>query len=498
MRKYLAITAIIFFASSFALNAQSISVQSIPSDSIESRIEQFFESTYPGLDLLNVSFTGDTNSIGTFHPASSGLLLNQGIIITSGHYMNAPGPNNSQSTSYNSTGGSDPQLAAMVPFSINDAAVIEFDFVDCTNLSFSTHYIFASEEYMERVNGTTQDVFGIFISGPTLGGGPEYINDNLAYLPYPYVPVGIENVNPNTNSFYYIENGDTSSINTPVEYDGYTKVLLANASIVPCETYHVKIAIGDGGADDYDSALFLAAATTIPTSDIYCTVQNVNCNGSSTGSIVVDSVLTTSPLQYQWSNGANTMNLTNLPAGTYTVTITNQAMSQTVITYDVLEPDSLSITLSSTPIDTLISPYGSVDATVTGGTPPYSFSWSNGAITEDLFEATYGTHELVTTDANGCSATAEAFVDYVINNQSAELSSNASLEIYPNPASEIISIELKNELIKSIACFNISGTQQISMLNVSSNSVPLEIKHLPNGTYLLKVNDKYMKRFVKM
>jgi outer membrane protein OmpA-like peptidoglycan-associated protein len=142
-----------------------------------------------------------------------------------------------------------------------DAAFLQFDFIAETD-SISFKYIFASEEYMEFVNMSYNDVFGFFLSGPEIIG-----KVNLAVVPGNNQIVSVDNINANKNAHLYVDNGSTTSSKIPVDaskvydnsiqFDGFTKPLTAGYKVTPNKKYTIKIAIADVGDRVVDSAVFL-------------------------------------------------------------------------------------------------------------------------------------------------------------------------------------------------------------------------------------------------
>jgi hypothetical protein len=137
------------------------------------------------------------------------------------------------------------------------------------------------------------------------------------------------------------------------------------------------------------------------------TATNVLCFGQSTGAITLAVAGGTPPYTYQWNDGASTQNRTNIPAGTYSVTITDsKSCTGTVTNIAVTQPSAaLTASLSKTEPACGAS-NGSVTATVSGGTAPYTYDW-NGTPTGDgtatITGLASGNYQVTITDARNCT-----------------------------------------------------------------------------------------------
>lgn len=205
------------------------------------------------LTANNILYTGANSSIGYFSNGIPGLNFTEGVILSTGLITDAPGPNIDEGTSTTQGTAGDMDLENIAGETTSDAAILEFDFVPASNL-LEFEYVFGSEEYDEYAPpniSSFNDVFAFFISG-----GPEgYVNQNIALVPGTTTAVSIFNVNAVTNNTYFIHNEASPNI----EYDGLTTTLTATATVTACATYHIKLAIADGGDTAFDSAVFLKA-----------------------------------------------------------------------------------------------------------------------------------------------------------------------------------------------------------------------------------------------
>lgn len=137
--------------------------------------------------------------------------------------------------------------------------------------------------------------------------------------------------------------------------------------------------------------------------DVNLTSNDITCPDGSDGSVTATPMAGTAPFSYLWNTGATTASVSNLPAGTYQVTVTdaNNCTASGMATVDS-PPDLSSLLGVSEPICTDDN-NGSITAVVIGGTPGYSFLWNTGATTAFIDNLSAGTYIVTITDANGCA-----------------------------------------------------------------------------------------------
>ncbi|MBL7795860.1 MAG: choice-of-anchor D domain-containing protein, partial [Saprospiraceae bacterium] len=158
------------------------------------------------------------------------------------------------------------------------------------------------------------------------------------------------------------------------------------------------------------------ATITQPTALMPSTTQvNVSCNGGSNGSIDLTVSGGTPPYTYAWGLGPITQDRTNLPAGTYTVTITDANGCSATTNATITQPTALIPSTTQVNVSCNGGSNGSIDLTVFGGMPPYTYDWGLGLTTQDRTNLPAGTYTVTITDANGCSATASQVVTVADN-----------------------------------------------------------------------------------
>ncbi|MGB0982448.1 MAG: T9SS type A sorting domain-containing protein [Saprospiraceae bacterium] len=140
------------------------------------------------------------------------------------------------------------------------------------------------------------------------------------------------------------------------------------------------------------------------------TTTDVDCNGNTNGAVDLTVSGGSMPYTYIWNNGAITEDLSNVAAGTYSVTIRDNNGCSKVETVTVNEPTVLMASGTATDVDCNGNTTGSVDLTVSGGTAPYTYAWDNMMTTEDLSGLSAGTYNVTVTDANSCSTVASVTV----------------------------------------------------------------------------------------
>lgn len=147
--------------------------------------------------------------------------------------------------------------------------------------------------------------------------------------------------------------------------------------------------------------LFSSTPCTAPT--LSTTFISPTCTGASNGFINLTLTGGTPPFFYLWSNGATTEDLSGLGAGTYTVTVTSNGGCAASTSVTVTQPTVINNAFVIPNILCNGAATGIIDLTPSGGVGPYTYLWSNGAITQDIVNLIAGTYIVTVTDANGCT-----------------------------------------------------------------------------------------------
>ena len=126
--------------------------------------------------------------------------------------------------------------------------------------------------------------------------------------------------------------------------------------------------------------------------------------GSNDGSISLAIAGGTSPYSYMWNDGSLLTTITGKSAGQYTVTITDNARCNHIESFNLSNTNAPVINLDSVVSSKCTSNNGKIAITITGGTSPYIFNWSDGVLTEDRSSVASGNYSLTVNDAADCKA----------------------------------------------------------------------------------------------
>jgi hypothetical protein len=163
-----------------------------------------------------------------------------------------------------------------------------------------------------------------------------------------------------------------------------------------------------------------------------------------------------------------------------------EATAGTAINAGDIGPCSIPIDVAAVVTDETLGNDAAVDITATGGTPPYTYSWDNGATTEDLDSLTAGAYTVTITDANGCTATdTQTPVSFV--GVAAEETAPIA-KIYPNPTTGTINIQL-GDIDGNVEVMVIDMTGRILSRETRMNptNVEMDLTGFASGIYSIKV-----------
>lgn len=418
-----------------------------------------------GVTVTNITFNGqpanlNSTQVAFFNGVGTNIGLDSGLVLATGNYNIAVGPNNQGGAGNGVQNGTinDPDLMQISSQpNVNDCAILEFDFVPIGD-TVRFRYVFGSEEYDEYVCSGFNDVFGFFISGPGINGPFTNNAENIALVPGTSTPVAINTINlgvpgsngiasncaaidPNWTSYnvYYTSNAG----GTTIQYDGFTKVLEAVSAVQCNQTYHLKIAIADAVDDAFDSGVFLEASSLtsvgINISALTTSGDSLLVEGCNSALLIIDRPQADSALSFPVSisgtatNGVDINNIPSqivLPVGVFSDTLVIQPFFDGLpegvesITFSIVYPtpcgpdsvfatlyiqdiDSLHVdALQDTLICTATGQTAPLTTVVTGGAGGYTYLWSTAETDSAITVAPPLTQTYVVVVTDTCGNTA--------------------------------------------------------------------------------------------
>ncbi|WP_375447481.1 hypothetical protein [uncultured Fibrella sp.] len=174
---------------------------------------------------------------------------------------------------------------------------------------------------------------------------------------------------------------------------------------VSAGTYQVTVTDANGCSQTLATTLTAPPALTLALAPI-----SVACNGAATGLVSLTATGGTGAYSYQWSNGSSNQSLSSIPAGAYSVTVTDANGCVAKAQATLQQPPALTVTLLLQSVSCFGGADGGIGQLVQGGTGAYTYQWSNGRSTSLLTGVTAGTYSLTVTDASGCTGTATATI----------------------------------------------------------------------------------------
>ncbi|MEO1626179.1 MAG: MopE-related protein, partial [Bacteroidota bacterium] len=178
-------------------------------------------------------------------------------------------------------------------------------------------------------------------------------------------------------------------------------------------TYHLLVT-------DANSCMILSEEISLRAPDaldIIPLLEPASCSGVDDGAISIEVQGGTAPFSFSWSHGPSSQNVTDLAVGEYSLTVTDANDCAAVIDSLLIEAPSV-IQLERISIQEPACPGvddGFILVRMSGGTPPYTYLWSDGVNTQNRTGLGKGTYVLSVTDANGCVfTTAPIDIDYLV------------------------------------------------------------------------------------
>ena len=214
------------------------------------------------------------------------------------------------------------------------------------------------------------------------------------------------------------------------------------------------------------SSIVALQFTTLKELSLTKNVTNINCNGESTGSITVSVEGGLAPYTYLWSNNMTTETINNIPAGVYSVTVTDSNGETITNGTTITQPVALASSITKSDVSCFGLSNGIANIVVSGGTSPYTYSWSHSNTLDTTIANNLpaGNYSVTITDSKQCSIT----IPYTITEPSEVLAPNiTNTQTFCNSAI-VRDIEKPNQISIKVYTTPTGGKELLEHTKLSS------------------------------
>lgn len=279
------------------------------------------------------------------------------------------------------TGSSQGNWVEAIPFPIIDLQVGENTDVQYQIAYYPTLYATCSDQTVWELGQVPAQTWANFITSCTLEGETDFIAEATCY--------GDGGVELNYSGGY-----------EPVTFEWSNGDETQNLENVGAGVYSVTITEFYDKFTIIDNIVVPGAEEPVALQE--SSIEEPLCNGSSNGSIIVTYGGGTPGYEYAWSNGGNTQVLANVPAGDYTLTVTDDNGCTDVESFAIEEPEPLEAELETT-TENCEQENGTATLLISGGVGNYEISSSSGEVFgNQIINLPQGIHTATVEDANGC------------------------------------------------------------------------------------------------
>jgi len=204
------------------------------------------------------------------------------------------------------------------------------------------------------------------------------------------------------------------------------------------------------------------------------------CPGTCSGTASANATGGDLSYSYSWSNGGTTQYIDGLCAGSYTVTVTDASGCTGTTSTTISAYPGITVTASAINYCSAISCSGSVSASVSGSSSPYTYSWSSGATAQTITSVCAGTYTVMVTDVNGCTGTSASTV---VSHTSPSASASGST-VCSNSCDGYVTASVSGGTANYTYTWS-SGT------GITTSSTSADITGLCTGTYTVTITDAH-------